>query len=349
MKIYRSVLAGACMAVLVPHAAMAQTKSLTIVSYGGNYTESQRQAYYLPFEGETGIKVVTDDAVEVWPQVRAQVEADDVRWDVVNGETATIILGCDTGLLEPIDWSKIDKSKIHPDAIQECGVGTIVQSSVLAFDADRFNSDPPKTVADFWNLEKYPGKRGLRKTPITTLEFALVADGVPHTEVYDVLAGPEGVDRAFAKLDELRDSIIWWESSSSPPQLLADGEVAMTSSWSGRITQANRSEGKNFKIIWDGQNYDIDFWAIVAGSKNFDAAMDFIALASRPDRQAEQMKYIAYGPTNKDALPLLPPELDGELPSHTQNLKTAVKNNSDFWAENLEQLQRRFFAWIHAS
>ncbi len=36
-----------------------------------------------------------------------------------------------------------------------------------------------------------------------------------------------GVDRAFAKLDTIKDSVVWWEAGAQPPQLLADGEVVM--------------------------------------------------------------------------------------------------------------------------
>ena len=195
----------------------AQEHKITVVSYGGAYTQSQREAFYKPFSAATGVRVQEEDAVEAWPQVKAQIEAGKVTWDVVNGETATILQGCETGLLEPFDWKLVDKSKLIPEAVTECGVGGIVQASVIAYDADKIKGDTPKTVADFWDLKKFPGKRGVRKTPITTLEFALMADGVPHDKVYQVLATKEGVDRAFRKLDEIKPNIVWWESSSSPP------------------------------------------------------------------------------------------------------------------------------------
>jgi putative spermidine/putrescine transport system substrate-binding protein len=323
-------------------------ESLTIVSYGGVYTTSQREAYYTPFSKTTGTRIIEDDAVEAWPQVKAQVESKKVTWDIVNGETATIVRGCDTGLLEPFDWKLIDKSKLLPSAVQECGVGTIVQSSVLAYNADKIPGEKPTSVKDFWDLKKFPGKRGLRKSPSTTLEFALIADGVPHDKVYEVLRTKEGVDRAFKKLDEIKSNVVWWESSSAPPQLLADGEVLMTTSWSGRITQAKRSEGKNFVTIWDGQNYDVDFWGVVRGAPHKEQAMKFIAFATDPQRQAKQMEYISYGPTRVEAMGLLPAELAKELPSHPDNLKTAVRNDAAFWSDRLDDLTERFVSWLGA-
>ena len=211
MKKYVTPIVAAAFLVTTP--ALAEGK-LTVTTYGGSYTESQREAYYKPFEAEMGIPVQEEVASEVWSTVKAQIDAGNVTWDVVTGETSTIILGCDTGLLEPIDWSLIDQSKLIPDAIQECGVGTIVQSSVMAYDADKITEDPPTTAADFFDLTKYPGKRAMRKSPATTLEFALIGDGVAKEDVYQVLSTPEGLDRAFAKLDSIKDQVIWWEASS---------------------------------------------------------------------------------------------------------------------------------------
>src|SRR6266478_3385196 len=127
MQRWKTIALAACFG-LIGGAATAED-TLTIVSYGGVYTTSQREAYYNPFAKETATRIIEDDAVEAWPQVKAQVETKKVTWDIVNGETATIIRGCDTGLLEPIDWTLIDKSKLLPAAVLDCGVGTIVQAS----------------------------------------------------------------------------------------------------------------------------------------------------------------------------------------------------------------------------
>jgi putative spermidine/putrescine transport system substrate-binding protein len=342
----RSFWAAALAAAALATTAQAQSKTLIVTSYGGPYTQSQREAYYKPFTAQTGIKIQEEEAVEVWPQVRAQVEAGKVTWGVVNGEKSTIEQGCETGLLERFDWSLLDKSKFMPEAVHECGVGAVVQALVLAYDASRIKGEQPKTVADFWDLKKWPGKRALRKSPISTLEFALMADGVPHDKVYETLRTKAGVDRAFRKLDQIKPRIVWWESSSQPTQLLADGEVTLTSSWSGRVSQAKLKDKKNFVIIWDGQNYDIDFWAVVKGSPQKAEAMKFIAFASDPKRQVEQVKWIPYGPTRLDARSLLPKDLAVELPNHPDNLKLGLRNDTQFWAENLEDLNERFQAWL---
>ena len=152
------------------------------------------------------------------------------------------MLGCEEGLYEPIDWDAVGgKDQFIDAAVDDCGVGTIVWSTVLAYDGDKITDDPPQSWADFWDTEKYPGQaRACAGGPKYTLEFALMADGVAPAEVYEVLRTPEGVDRAFAKLDEIKDDIIWWEAGAQPPQLLASGEVVMTSAYNGRISAANK-------------------------------------------------------------------------------------------------------------
>ena len=143
-------------------------------------------------------------------------------------------------------------------------------------------------MADFFDLENFPGKRGLRRGPKPNLEMALMADGVPADYVYIVLSTEEGVDRAFAKLDTIKDSVVWWEAGAQPPQLLADGEVVMTTAYNGRIFNAVAAEGKPFTIVWDGQVYDIDLWAIPKGAPNKDLAMEFMVFSTETEQLAAQ-------------------------------------------------------------
>ena len=159
----------------------------------------------------------------------------------------------------------------------------------------------PTKIADLFDLQKFPGKRALQKDPFVNLEWALIADGVAINDVYKVLGTPEGVDRAFKKLDTIKKDVVWWEAGAQPPQLLADGSVVMTSSWNGRIYDANKNSGKHFEIMWDAQGLDWDLWAIPKGDPRMDDAYKFIAFASSAGPQAEQTHWISYGPGNKDA------------------------------------------------
>jgi putative spermidine/putrescine transport system substrate-binding protein len=188
----------------------------------------------------------------------------------------------------------------------------------------------------------------MRRHPKYTLEFALMADGVPPDQVYELLRTPEGVDRAFAKLDEIKDDIIWWEAGAQAPQLLASGEVVMTNAWNGRISAANRDDGRNFKIVWPGSIYAVDSWVMLRGTPHKDAALKFIAFASQPEHQSKLPEAIAYGVTHIGAVEEIDPDLLRDLPTSPDNLKGAIEIDTEFWVENVEPLTERFTAWAAA-
>jgi putative spermidine/putrescine transport system substrate-binding protein len=221
----------------------------------------------------------------------------------------------------------------------------LVYSVVLAYDTTKLKSPPTKLTALF-DTKAYPGKRALQKDPAVNLEWALMADGVPVSDVYKVLGTKAGVDRAFKKLDTIKKDIVWWESGAQPPQLLADGQVVLASSYNGRFYDAMKKDKKPFKIIWDGQALDWDWWVIPKGTPNLDAAYKFIAYATQTQPQANLTKYIAYGPANKDATAKIDPEVLKDLPTSPENMHNTLTVDPQFWADNGDQLRERFNAWI---
>ena len=337
----KSILAAALVAAIsLP--ALAQ-QQISVVNFGGANANAQKKAYYEPFE-KTGIKVVSVEYNGEQAKIKAMVEAKKVTWDVVEVESPDVARGCDEGLFEKLDYSKIgNKADFNPAAVTECGLGVFVWSTVMAYNGDKLK-DGPKTWADFWDVKKYPGKRGLRKGARYNLEFALMADGVKTGDVYKVLATKDGAERAFKKLSELKPNIQWWEAGAQPPQFLVAGDVAMTTVYNGRIDAANR-EGKNLRISWTGGIYDLDYWVIPKGAPNKEASLKFIAFASTADAQAEYAKNIAYGPTNNKALAKLDAKVLENLPTSQANSKDALQFDLKFWADQGEALEKRFASW----
>ncbi len=337
----------------------ANAAEITVVSWGGAYTKSQVEAYHKPYIEKTGTKINSEDYNGGIAEIKAQVEAGNVTWDVVDVELSDAIRACDEGLLEEIDHGSLpagaDGTAATDDFLEgtlyDCAVANIVWSTIYAYDSSKI-SDGPTTMADFFDTGKFPGKRGLRKGPKVNLEFALIADGVPAAEVYDVLGTPEGVDRAFAKLDTIKGDVVWWEAGAQPPQLLADGEVSMTTAYNGRIFNAVAGEDKPFEIVWDGQVYDLDLWVIPKGSKNKEAALDFVKFSTATEQLAAQASYISYGPARKSSAPLVGKyhnkdiDMGPQMPTAPANLANAVQSNFEFWADNSDQLTERFNAWL---
>ncbi len=360
MKLTKLLASTAVAAAILGATAASHAKELTIVSWGGAYTKSQVEAYHKPYIAKTGAKIKSEDYNGGIAEIKAQVEAGNVSWDIVDVELSDAIRACDEGLLETIDHSALpagaDGTPAKEDFIEgtlyDCAVANIVWSTIFAYDKSKISGDGPKTMADFFDLKKFPGKRGLRKGPKVNLEFALIADGVPAADVYKVLETPEGVDRAFKKLDTIKSEVVWWEAGAQPPQLLADGEVALTTAYNGRIFNAVAGEGKPFEIVWDGQVWDLDLWVIPKGAKNKEAAMDFLKFSTATEQLAKQASYISYGPARKSSAPLVGKyhnkdiDMGPQMPTDPKNLSNAVQNNFEFWADNTDQLTERFNAWL---
>ena len=336
-----------------------QADDITVVSWGGAYTKSQVEAYHKPWMAQTGNTIVSEDYSGGLAEIKAQVEAGNVTWNLVDVELSDAVRGCDEGILEVIDSSILPAGAdgtpaaddFLPGTVHECAVGNIVWSTIVAYDGSKTSG--VNSMADFFNTDKFPGKRGLRKGPKPNLEMALMADGVAPGDVYEVLSTDAGIDRAFAKLDSIRDSVVWWEAGAQPPQLLADGEVVMTTAYNGRIFNAVAAEGKPFEIMWDGQVWDLDLWVIPKGASNMEATLDFIKFSTGTQALADQASWISYGPVRKSSAPLVSsyhnqPDLKmaPHMPTAPENFASALQNDFEFWADNQDQLNERFNAWL---
>ncbi|CAK7260399.1 ABC transporter substrate-binding protein [Shinella yambaruensis] len=318
---------------------------LSVMSFGGAYQDAQRKAVFSAYAEETGRAVSEQEYGGEIAKIKAMIDSGNTTIDVVDVDAPTLLQGCDEGIFETIDWEKIGpKSEWLAGTTSDCGVGTIVYATVLSYDEDKLEKAPTK-LADLFDLATFPGKRGLWKNPATNLEFALLADGVPSQDVYATLATPDGLDRAFAKLDTIKDQIVWWEAGAQAPQLLASGEVTMTTAWNGRIFNANK-EGRNFGIVWDNQILDSNYWVIPKGAKDVEGSLAFIRFAVEPKVLAGIAKYIPYGPVRSTAAAEVAPEDARNLPTSPANLTTSLTLDNAFWADHGDEIRKRFTTWL---
>ena len=147
-------------------AGPAFAADLTVTSFGGAYQDAQREVYFEPFKQETGVDLVED----VWNggvgAIRAKVEGGGQEWDVVQVEAEELVIGCEEGLYEPIDWDAVGgKDQFIDAAVHDCGVGTIVWSTVLAYDGDKITDDPPAELGRLLGHREVPGQAGPAATP----------------------------------------------------------------------------------------------------------------------------------------------------------------------------------------
>lgn len=350
-----AAIAAACS---LAYAGARAEDTLSIATWGGAYGQSQETALFEPFAKETGTRIATEIYDGSLAKIREMIDGDN-SLDVVDLSPATLAPLCADGLLETIDVSSLGagpsgesaEEDFFSGALSSCGVASLAWSMAIAFDRQAFAKAQPTQIADLLDTKKFPGKRALPNSPRYTLELALLADGVDPANVYNELATPEGVDRAFKALDKIKGDIYWWDTAQEPITWLFEKEVVMAAGYSGRVFRATVGDRRRLGVIWDGQIYDLDLWAIPKNAKNKEGAMRFISFATDPARLAAQAQLTAYGPMRKSALdlvgkhPVIDVEMREFLPTSPDNFKKALKIDDAWWKTHNAELTRRFEEW----
>ncbi|MEL6646721.1 MAG: extracellular solute-binding protein [Pseudomonadota bacterium] len=361
MKMTKTLLASTAVAAI---AGGAMAQEMTIVSWGGAYSKSQLRAYHEPYTAKTGVTIINDDSsAEAVAKLRAMNEAGNVTWDVVDVVAADAIRLCDEGLAMEIDpdvhlAAAPDGTPASEDfgdlLVSPCFIPQIVYSTTFGYRTDLVGDTPPTDVCAVFDTETYPGKRSLEKRPINNMEWALICDGVAFEDVYDVLETEEGQNQALAKLDTIRDDVIWWSAGADTPQLLADGEVVMGSTYNGRLFSVIEEQNQPVAMLWDAQVFDLDGWIIPTGlsEERTQQALDYIMFATDTQRLADQAKYISYGPARASSAPLVGKHADlgidmaPHMPTDPENAKRTFLYNYEFWADYRDDIDAKFQAWL---
>ena len=366
MKFTKQILAVAALPLAsgMAYAGSHMASDMTIVSWGGAYSKSQLRAYHEPYSEMTGVTIINDDSSgEAVAKLRAMNEANNVTWDVVDVVAADAMRLCDEGLAMEIDADT--QLAPAPDGtpasvdfgdflVSECFIPQIVYSTTFGYRTDMVGDTPPTSICAIFDLETYPGKRSLEKRPINNVEWALLCDGVDKADVYDVLETEEGQNQALAKLDTIKDHVIWWSAGADTPQLLADGEVVMGSTYNGRLFSVIEEQNQPVAMLWDAQVFDLDGWIIPTGlSPEREArALDYIMFATDTQRLADQAKYISYGPARLSSAPLVGNHADlgiamaPHMPTDPNNAKNTFLYNFEFWADYRDDIDAKFQAWL---
>lgn len=352
----QTLLAAATVAALLapPARATAAEGSITIASYGGAYARSQVVAFVDPFREETRQWVEMVSHRGDLEELRDQVLSGNVTWDVVDMTATDAIRACNEGLLQRLEGLPLAPSTSGQPAAEDflagsllpCGVGQNIWATVIAYEASAYEGlTAPSTLADFFDLERFPGSRGLQKSAQVNLEWALLADGAAPGEIYTLLESDAGLERALAVLERIRPAIVWWTRGEEALDLLQQRRVAMSSAWSGRVFFRNRVRGGSIRAIWEGNVWEREFWAVPRGAPNAETAKRFIAFATEPERQAVQANQIAYSPARASADPLVDEAVRPFLPTTPENAALGVASDADWWARNGARLEQAFQDW----
>jgi putative spermidine/putrescine transport system substrate-binding protein len=318
-----------------------------------------KSAVFQPFSARTGIRLVIERHVAPgrdgdWLKAAAEVPP-----DVLDLSSSTLAEACAEGLLEPIDAKALEpapgttsiEADFLPDAISACGVGSLAWSAVFVVDKSQFKGPAPATIADVFDVTRFPGRRTLPRSPRFLLEAALMADSVPPEEVYPVLETDQGVTHALENLRRLTTDVVWWDQGSDAVRAILDRQAAVGLAFNGRIF-LELAKSPAYTVIWDGQIYDINSWAIAKSSQRKVAALEFIRFATTADRLAAIARQFPYGPVRSSALARVghgaagDPNLSDRLPTAPRNMQRALRFDAAWWARNERRLVERFEIWL---
>ena len=366
MKTISKLLLAISFAISVTTSAFA----VTVVSWGGAYTESQKLGYGDPTAKALGIEINWVDYSGGLSEIKAQKEAGAITWDIIDVFAMDTINGCDEGLFVEFDFDKdfppapdgTPASKDFFTAMpSKCAVGNILYSWNYAYNSDNVKGTP-KTIKDFFNTKKFPGKRAIYKSALTNLEIALAASGTKPgkggANIYKKLNTEKGIQKAMDKIKKLctdpQGGCVFWSAGAQPPELLMSGEVVMATGWNGRFFNATVGEGAPIVQVWDAQGLDYEYFALVKGGPDEANAKKALAMMTSTEMLAGSAKYIAYAPWRKSSIAIMeagePWFKDGKtamvphMPTNPTNLKSHILMNPDYWADNQDEINEKWEA-----
>jgi putative spermidine/putrescine transport system substrate-binding protein len=333
-----------CLAIVALLAAWpVHSHALTVVTRGDHAQTAIADAYVRPFTAVTDIPVRQDDWDGGLDVLHAK--AAESGWDLVQVDAEELSAGCADGTIEKLDWSAIGgKDHYMSMGVTDCGVGAMLHNTVLAWDRDKFQAAP--TWADFWDVAKIPGKRGLARNVKGALELALLADGVAPGDIYKTLTTTDGVDRAFRKLDQLKPYIVWWQTTADAAKILASGDVLMSATPSDVVVMADRNDKRNFGVQFAASLYEPRYWAIMKGAQSVREAQQFLYVTGAPSLQARLFRVSGDAGLAKGVNDWLTLEQQAMSPTLPANMSGALRVDSGFWRENLAKLKARFEGWL---
>jgi putative spermidine/putrescine transport system substrate-binding protein len=337
--------------------AQAEEQSLTIATWGGSYQSAQQKALFGPFEATTGIRIDT----QFYTGDIAILNGDLVP-DIIDMTMDDALLACEQNLVQRFNWSEIlapSPEGLEPEkdfiagALMPCGVAHLSYSTLIAYDERAFTGEKPQRIADFFDVERFPGKRGLRKQPSAILEWALMAEGVPINQIYDLLSTDRGMRLALRRLDSIRDHIVWWDDPKEPEALLKSRQVVMSSGFNGRFFDA-RTRGDTITMIWDGQIIDWDVWVVPLKPKQANVAINkFLRQVTQSENMARLADHIPYGPSRLSALkriglhPQYKISMRDHLPTAPHHLDRALFRDAKWYARTSALRKNRFWGWVN--
>lgn len=329
----RGFIAGAAAGLLAaPTLLRAQTKSIAVNSWGGPWLDAAKANLFDPFTAATGVKIEPVSPVS-FAKLAAQVKTGVYEFDVTTLGAAELLRAEESGLIEPI-------AEPYPGGLFHNGAASHAFTTIIGYNAKKF-AEGPKTWADFWDVEKFPGARSLQRYPARILPLALLADGVPVDQLY-----PMDIDRAFKSLDRIKDHVVvWWTAGAQSSQLLRDGEVDLCGIWHARFFEAQNGSD-DLAMTWNQGQVDRAYWCVARNSPNREAAEEFVKFATSAKPLANFCVQAEYGPLNPAAMEFVAGDQARRMPTYPDNYKVSFEQDIENFGGDITEVSERFEEWL---
>lgn len=311
--------------------AAARSDELVVVGWGGAWVKALREVDFEPFSRELGVSV-RDDGPPLPSKIEAMARTGDMQWDLIETDLPAILTLVKNGLVEPIDYTKLDTKLldgIPGNLHQEYGLGSSVYSLNIVYNSKAFGADQhPHSWPEVWDIHRFSGGRtfnfGGGISP--PLEVALLADGVDMDKLY-----PLDTERAWRSLDRIKPYVSkWFASVAQGVQVIAAGDAAVGCAVSAQAVPLQR-QGAPIAFDFNQGKLGANYWALLKGSRNLELAHKFINFAIDPERQARMAKAVPYGPTNLDAFRFLTADEAAVVPTSPDNIKKQFWWDVSWW------------------
>jgi putative spermidine/putrescine transport system substrate-binding protein len=324
-----AVTAAAMMAFAMP--ALAQVKELHVMDAGGQWGDAVAKCIDEPLLKEKGIKVVTETPGG-YAKMAAQAKSGVINNVATDGSTSELARMAAEGLLEEIDWGAINPMPMFDEAKNKYGFGSSYYSTIMAW---RKGVPAPSNWVEFFDTEKFPGKRALPDYPDYVVPFAAMADGMTPEEISKGI----DLDRAFKTLKRVKKDTIWWQAGAQPPQLLKDNEAQYAISWSGRVVGQDGVE-----TSFNQGMLDMSWFMIAKGASEDQKKMlyQWFHEQTIPEKQACVAQYISYPGPSPELEKLLPKDKLNQFPTYSENKKVQWLINGDWWFKNAAEIEKRW-------
>lgn len=317
--------------------AFAGSDELIIVNWGGDAVTAHKDAWAKRYEAANpGMEAVIDGSGPLSGKIKAMVQSGKVTWDLCDrNNVAAVDLGRQ-GLLEEVDYSRVDPNAVPDLHRGKWGLGSYYYSFALTFDTQAFEQRPT-SWKDLWDVGGFPGTRTMRKNFEGQMEAALLADGVAPEDIY-----PVDVDRAIEKIKAIKEHTIYWGSGSESQQIMRDGDAVIGNLWHTRSSIVHRETQGRVDYTFNQAVLFAGAWIQPKGAPGGVKAWDFAAAAQDPQSQVEVFQQLGTGPINPAAAALVPKHLRHRDAGNPDNLAVQIPADAEWYASDYGNILNRY-------